>query len=256
MATYNELCARVKEGDVAALEELFEKCDPSIQKQVGYILDRYQTKSLLDRDDFIQIAHYELYRACMKFDEDAVNTNKSFLAYASLCIQGRLLTEAKSLTRYVHLPVNRVSEYEKLAKMLEGRSYLEQMDAVMREYHTNRKGAKAILSEYQLWWGTGVSAITDIGDTDCDSEDILDRLYTAMLSSLSKRMESVLSTLTPREETVLRLRFGLDDGVERSLEQVGKEFHITRERVRQIEAKAMRKLRHPSRARKLRDYVQ
>ena len=241
---------------MAALEELFEKCDLSIQKQVRYILDRYQTKSLLDRDDFVQIAHCELYRACIRFDEDAVNANKSFLAYASLCIQGKLLTEAKKLTRYVYLPSNRVSEYEKLAEMLDGMSYLEQMDAVMREYHTNDKGAKAILSEYQLWWGTGVSELTDISDTDYDSEDILDRLYTAMRWSLSKRMESVLSTLTPREEKIIRLRFGLDGGIEQSLDQVGKEFHITRERVRQIEAKALRKLRHPSRACKLREFLQ
>lgn len=256
MTTYNELCGRVKAGDMYALAELIDRLDLFIQKNADYMLVRYKNISLCDTDDLVQCAKIEVYKACLKYMPD--KTDSSFRAYVSICIQGRMFSEVKNFTRYVRLPVNKLDCYEKLSSTLEGLSIAEQMDFVKKEFHLNDLGAKDFLTNYHRWWGDFQRDITNIDVSEYDAfqseETFPEAIHDATIWNLKTDMNAVLSKLTQREEKILRLRYGIDDDIERTLEQVGTMFCVTGNRIRQIEAKALRKLRHPSRAMQLREY--
>ncbi len=249
-----ELARRMSEGDEVAKKRLAE----ANLRLVVSIAKRYVGRGMLFLD-LIQEGNLGLIKAVEKFD---YKKGFKFSTYATWWIRQAITRAIADQARTIRIPVHMVETINKLIRISRqllqelGREpsdeeLAKEMDMPIEKVREIRKIAQEPVS---LETPIGEEEDSHLGDFIPD-EDIPAPSDAAAFTLLKEQLIEVLDTLTEREQKVLRLRFGLDDGRARTLEEVGKEFKVTRERIRQIEAKALRKLRHPSRSKKLRDYL-
>ena len=250
-----EIAQRMAEGDLDAKHQLAE----ANLRLVVSIAKRYVGRGMLFLD-LIQEGNLGLIKAVEKFD---YRKGYKFSTYATWWIRQAITRAIADQARTIRIPVHMVETINKLIRV--NRQLVQELgrdprpDEIAHEMGISEDKVREILKIAQ----EPVSLETPIGEEDdshlgdfIPDDDAPAPADAVAVALLKEQLVEVLNTLTPREAKVLRLRYGLDDGKARTLEEVGKEFNVTRERIRQIEAKALRKLRHPSRSKKLKDFLE